>query len=142
MKKREFHIGPGAASLMLIAVVLSLSALCVLSLMSARSDLQLARRSTAVTEETARLNAASERSMAALDAVLLACADAADDEEYLSRVAKSLPENMILEDRTVLWTETGDDCALECAAAIAPLGETPRANWTIHRHLAGFGGLE
>jgi len=142
MKNREYHIGPGAASLLLIAVVLSLSALCLLSLSGARSDLQLTRRSTAVSEEIARLNDQSERSMAKLDAVLAQCGGAADDEEYLEMVAADLPDYMMIEDNTVCWTETGDGRELECAAAIAPLGETPRASWTIHRHWAGFGGME
>lgn len=142
MKKREYHIGPGAASLMLIAVVLSLSALGLLSLNNARNDLNLARRNAAVNTEIALLNDLSERSLAALDAVLAECAHAKTEEEYLSMVRENLPEAMMLEDRTVLWTETGDGRELECAAAIAPLGESPRAKWTIHRHIAGFGGME
>jgi len=142
MKNREYHIGPGAASLLLIAVVLSLSALCLLSLSGAKSDLQLTKRSAAVGGEIARLNDASERSMAKLDAVLMQCGSAADDEEYLAMVAASLPDYMMIEENTVFWTETGDGRELECAAAIAPLGEFPRADWTIHRHWAGFGGME
>lgn len=142
MRKREYHIGPGAASLMLIAVVLSLSVLGVLSMMSARSDLKLTKRSVAVSEEIARLNEKSERSMAALDGILLECAAAADEDEYLAQVQAALPDYMMIEDRTVFWTETGDGRELECAAEIAPLGESPRTHWTIHRHWAGFGGME
>lgn len=142
MRNREYHIGPGAASLLLIAVVLSLCALCLLSLTGAKSDLQLTKRSAAVGAEIARLNDASERSLAKLDAVLLACSGAADDEEYLEAVAASLPDYMMIEENTVFWTETGDGRELECAADIAPLGEFPRVNWTIHRHMAGFGGME
>lgn len=142
MKKRGYHIGPGAPSLMLVAMVLCLSTLCLLGLSSAQGDLKLTQRSTAVSQERARLNALSERSLAALDAVLLDCAGAATEEEYLKQVAERLPENMILEDRTVLWTETGEDRELECAAEIAPLGTSPRVQWTIHRHWAGIGGME
>ena len=38
MNQREYRIGPGAASLMLLVVVLSMSALGMLAMMSARSD--------------------------------------------------------------------------------------------------------
>ncbi len=38
MSQREYRIGPGAASLMLLVVVLSMCVLGVLALMGARSD--------------------------------------------------------------------------------------------------------
>lgn len=143
MKKREFHLGPGAASLMMIAVVLSLSVLGMLCLMSARSDHGLMERSMDVAGEVAELNVQAERSLAALDAALAKCAHAQSDEEYLSLAEKSLPGGMTMEGRTVFWTEAGaEGRGLECAAELAPLGDFPRAKWTIHRHWAGFGGME
>ena len=42
MNRRSFQIGPGAASLLLIAVVLCMGVLGALSLVSARGDAQLA----------------------------------------------------------------------------------------------------
>ena len=45
MNQREYRIGPGAASLMLLVVVLSMSVLGMLALMSARSDENLSLRS-------------------------------------------------------------------------------------------------
>ena len=44
MNQREYRIGPGAASLMLLVVVLSMSVLGMLALMSARSDENLSLR--------------------------------------------------------------------------------------------------
>ena len=102
MKKREFRIGPGAASLILIAVVTAMSILGLLSLMNARTDLQMARRSARVAADVAALDAASEESLACLDAIIAACA-AEDEDEFLARVEESLPEGMILDGRTVLW---------------------------------------
>lgn len=140
MRRREFHIGPGAASLILIAVVTAMSILGLLSLMNARTDLQMARRSAAVAADVAALDAASEASLARLDALAAACA-AENEEEFLAELAGKLPEDMLLDGRTVLWTEYGaDGRTLECGAEIAPMGEMPRIQWTIHRHWAGLGG--
>ena len=142
MKKREFRIGPGAASLILIAVVTAMSILGLLSLMNARTDLQMARRSARVAADVAALDAASEESLARLDAIIAACA-AEEEDEFLARVAQSLPDGMTLDGRTVLWEETGaDGRTLECGARLAPAGSDPRIEWTIHRHWAGIGGEE
>ena len=69
-RKGSITLGPGAASLILIFVVLALSMLSVLALMNSRSDVRLGRRSIEVTEDVYALNAASEASRAQLDAIL------------------------------------------------------------------------
>ena len=80
MNQREYRIGPGAASLMLLVVVLSMSVLGMLALMSARSDENLSLRSAEVARQVAELNVSAERSLAELDDALanegrtLACA--------------------------------------------------------------------
>ena len=51
MNQREYRIGPGAASLMLLVVVLSMSALGMLAMMSARSDESLSLRSQDVARQ-------------------------------------------------------------------------------------------
>ena len=70
MNQREYRIGPGAASLMLLVVVLSMSALGMLAMMSARSDESLSLRSQDVARQVAELNVSAEQSLARLDAVL------------------------------------------------------------------------
>ena len=50
MERKGFRIGPGAASLLLLAVVLSMSALGLLALYSARSDAQMSERSLEVAQ--------------------------------------------------------------------------------------------
>lgn len=140
MMKREFHIGPGAASLILVAVVTAMSILSLLSLMNARTDLQMARRSARVCEDTAQLQTASEENFARLDAIVAACAGG-DEDAYLAQIARVLPGEMTLEGRSVLWTERGaDGHALECGVEIAPMGEMPRIKWMIHRHCVEFEG--
>ena len=136
MKKREFHLGPGAASLMLVAVVLAMSILGMLSMMNARSDIAMARRSAGVAEAVAALDSASEESLAVLDGILAECAAAAaDDADYLASIEQALSEGFTLQNGLVCWNETGmDGRTLECAAEIAPLGENIRLKWAVHRH--------
>ena len=133
MNRRNFQIRPGAASLLLIAVVMSMSVLGVLSLVSARSDAKLSERSVAVAQSAAAIDVQGERSLALLDAALAACQDAENDAAYLQAVAKALPEGMHLMGRTVTWEESIEERKLECRAEIEKLGEFPRVHWTAHR---------
>ena len=137
MRDREYHIGPGAVSLLLVIVIVSMSVLGLLGLISARGDYKLTERavSLAVAENAAA--AESERSFAQLDAILKSCADAEDDASYLSAVKAALPENMILSERSVSWQEKAENGrTLFCETEIAPLGEMPRAAWTEHMFIA------
>lgn len=122
MNQREYRIGPGAASLMLLVVVLSMSVLGMLALMSARSDENLSLRSAEVARQVAELNVSAERSLAELDDALAKAAGAAQSEEdYLARVEAALNEAMTLEGRTVSWKETNDE------------GRTWPAPWSLNR---------
>ena len=67
-KRGNLAIGPGAASLILVSVVLSLTVLGRLSLMGAKNDLRLASRSAQVTASVYELNAQAERALSRLDA--------------------------------------------------------------------------
>lgn len=140
MKRRGFQIGPGAASLMLIVVVLSMSVLGILTLMNARSDERLSARSVEVAQEIYQLDEKAERSLAALDEVLCALqGETQDAEEYLSLITGRLPEGMTLTGNTVTWREQGSDAkALTCTAEIAPLGSFPRCRFVEHRLLSGI----
>ena len=64
---------------MLLVVVLSMSALGMLAMMSARSDESLSLRSQDVARQVAELNVSAEQSLARLDAVLTV-----DDAKWLS----------------------------------------------------------
>lgn len=138
MRDREYHIGPGAVSLLLVIVVVSMSVLGLLGLISARGDYKLTERALSLAAAENAAAAQSERSLAALDALLVKCAaDAADDEAYLSAAEAALPENMVLTGRSVSWRETAENGrTLFCDAEIAPLGELPRVRWTGHMFIA------
>ncbi|MBQ6595071.1 MAG: hypothetical protein IJH78_05355 [Clostridia bacterium] len=132
-RKSRISFGPGAASLILIVVILSMSVLGILSLMSARSDARLSDRASQVVAAGYALSESAERALAELDETVLASRDqAADDEDYASRVMESLPEGMEMEERVISWTETDGTRELDCAVELAPLGSRQRLIWVKH----------
>lgn len=134
MKRRSFYIGPGAASLLLVIVVVSMSVLGLLALMSARSDERLMERSRDFVAAEYETSALAERSLAELDGLLADCARAASaDAAYLEMVARQLPEGMEMSGRTVSWTETSAlGRGLRCAVELSELGAQPRFAWREH----------
>jgi hypothetical protein len=138
LSRRKIAAGPGASSLILIAVVLALSVLTVLTMISARNDEALSLRSEETQEEVYALFARGERSLAALDAVLVkAGKDAGDMEDYLEEVQENLPQGMTLREDQVFWTEKTDNRALGCGVRLLPPGGAERTRWTLHRLGAG-----
>ena len=139
MNQREYRIGPGAASLMLLVVVLSMSALGMLAMMSARSDESLSLRSQDVARQVAELNVSAEQSLARLDAVLADAARTAQGEaDYLARVEAALAEEpeagMTLLGRTGSSTETNDEGrTLRCAVELQERGAFPRYVKAVYR---------
>ena len=134
MRKQKIAFGPGASSLMLIAVVLALSVLTVLTMISARNDEALSIRSTETRLEVAGLFARGEQSLAKLDAVLAeAMKEHPETESYLAAVGESLPEGMQLKDDRVSWTEELDGRTLVCAVRLNAPGEETRYRWVSHR---------
>lgn len=103
--KREFRVGPGAASLILIVVVLGMTVLGVLALASSLADLRLSRRSAELTSGYYVALSEGETRLAALyDALDEARRDARSDEEYLLSVASALPEGCALSDRLITFS--------------------------------------
>ena len=97
MNKRKVALGPGAASLILIIVVLSLCMMAMLTQISARNDYSLCARSAEMVQRVYELNTKSEKKLAELDTLLVtAQKDAADMESYLAGVKELLPEGFKL----------------------------------------------
>ncbi len=125
--------GPGAASLILIVVILSMSVLGMLALMSARSDMNLTRRSAQVVEAVYELNAAAERRLAELDATVAKLREQAqDDQALLALLAAQLPAGLKLDGQTVSWTEEDELRRLSCAAEVLPMSSARRLQWREH----------
>lgn len=134
MNKRKVALGPGAASLILIIVVLSLCMIAMLTQITAKNDYNLCARSADMVQRVYELNAQSEQKMAALDTVLLqARGEAGDMKAYLDKVKEMLPEGMELEEDRITWTEPLDNRNLECIVQLLPLEETQRAKWISHK---------
>ena len=135
MSQREYRIGPGAASLMLLVVVLSMCVLGVLALMGSRSDEGLSLRSIQVAQEVARLNVQAERWLADLDEKLKAASEtAADEAEYLEAVGASLEDGMALDGHRISWQESDENGRmLSCGVELAPRGGNPRYRRLEHR---------
>ena len=134
MNKRKVAMGPGAASLILIVVALSLCMLAMLTQITARGDINLCTRSAEMIQRVYELNAQSEQRLAELDAVLAATRkDAAGMEGYLEQVGANLPEGMTLEADEVSWTEPLDNRYLECVVKLLPLESSARTEWISHK---------
>ena len=141
MKQRDYRIGPGAASLLLVVVVVSMSVLGLLALINARGDYKLTERAEAFVLSEYEAAVQAEKALSGLDGVLSECARAAqDDEAYLLAVKSALPEGMQMNENTVFWEQLADDGrVLRCAVEICPLGSETRYEWTEHVFVAQTG---
>lgn len=133
-KSSKLTFGPGAASIILIVVILSMSILGLLNYMTVRNDLALSDRSADVAETVFDLNARAEKSFAALDAVSVnAFAESAGGEEYLAQVKAELPEGMTLAGDVVSWEESEGIRTLRCGAQLAAASGDGHISWKTHR---------
>ncbi len=134
-KKSMISLGPGAASLILIFVVLALSILGMLSLMNSRNDIRLSERSVQVAQAVYALQTAAEEKRAALDSVLCQAAqEAGSQEAYESAIEAALPEGVEWADGVLSWEETDGFRSLNCALETQPLDAQERTRW-IHFEL-------
>lgn len=141
MKQREYRIGPGAASLLLVVVVVSMSVLGLLALINARGDYKLTQRAEAFVVSEYAASVEAEAAVAELDGILAEYARTAqEDKEYLLAVSGALPESMQINGRTVSWEHPADNGrALKCAVEISPLGSEVRYAWKEHVFIAETG---
>ena len=133
--KRKVALGPGAASLILIVVVLSLCMMAMLTQIGARNDYNLCKRSAEMVQRVYELNAQSEGKLAELDAVLVKAQQdvGTDMDAYLKKVEELLPEGMTFEEGNITWTEPLDNRNLECIVQLLPPGEKQRTKWISHK---------
>lgn len=133
-KGSRVSFGPGAASLILIVVILSMSVLAILALMNARNDIKLSDRSVEVVRAGYELNEEAERRVASLDAIVaLYAGRSQDDDEYAAAVRAFLPADMRMDDRVISFELTDGYRNLSCALRLNPLGDGTRLTWVDHR---------
>ena len=131
--KRKIALGPGAASLILIVVILSLCMFAMLMQIASRNDISLAARGTEMITGVYELFSDSEYRLAKLDAFLVRCQQETQDmEEYLTLVGQNLPEGFTMEGDTVTWQDPLDKRVLTCTVRLLPPGEKERTVWVVH----------
>ena len=129
-KKSSVSLGPGASSLILIFVVLSLAVLGMLSLMTSRNDMRLSERNVQVTEAIYVLNARAERRYAELDAIVARCAQDNNKEQlFRASVRDALPEDVTMENGLLLFWEEDDSRTLDCALRLNSRKSASRLEW-------------
>ena len=141
MKRREYRIGPGAASLLLVVVVVSMSVLGLLALINARGDQKLTERGVQFAQAEYEASAQAEGRLAELDGVLAQCAQRAmNDEAYMRLVLEALPDGMRLEGNAVAWEQESEyGRTLRCKVEILPLEAQARYIWKQHMFVAPEG---
>ena len=129
MNKR-FRMSPGAPSLVLIVVVLSMSIMGMLMFIRTQNDMRLSSRSVQVAGQDARLYVQAEETFAALDGMVLQCRlKAAGDEQLLELVAEALPEDMEIEENIIFWQETDGSRVFWAGAQVQPMDSEVRLTW-------------
>ncbi|MBO7663934.1 MAG: hypothetical protein J6U01_11240 [Clostridia bacterium] len=131
--KRKIALGPGAASLILIVVALSLAMMAMLTIIGSRNDYSLCYRSASMIEKVYELNAASEQRLAELDGIVASALGEENEELFLKKIQGSLPKDMTLEDDLVSWSEPLENRTLECTVRIRKTNDTNRIQWVSHK---------
>lgn len=127
-KKSSVSFGPGASSLILIFVVLSMSVLGMLALMNGRNDARLSSRSVQVIEAGYALSEQAEACRAELDALVAENLRQGGD---LAALEAALPEGVTLEEGALCWEETDGYRVLSCALTLSPANGA-RLAWLRH----------
>ena len=134
MKKRTsaLSFGPGASSLILIFVVLSMTVLGMLSLLSARNDRGLSARSIQVVQAQYALNQKAEERLAEIGGLLSECHQTADSNEaYLNHIRERLPDDVTLEGNELSYSVTDGTRTLRCRLYINDFS-TGGTTWLLH----------
>ena len=138
----SISIGPGAASLILVFVMLSMSVLAMLSVTTSRDDLRLSERSLEVAQQVYALHDKAEETLARLGDIVVSCEEESKDlTSYLQALAGALPAGMTLENIdgriAISWEETGDAGTLSCAVSAGDLQDDAPLEWLRHDLSAG-----
>ena len=135
-RKSHISMGPGAASLILIFVMLSASVLAMLTMMNSRNDRLLSERSAQVAEAVYALNASAEESRAELSGYLIG--------KRLSEAAEMPDERFTAEGDTIAWTEADGSRTLSLRVHLDSDsdGIIQKLSWISHRLTADIGNVE
>ena len=141
MKKRgsALSFGPGAPSLILIFVILSMTVLGMLAMLSAKNDLSLSKRSIQVVQAQYALNIQAEECHAEIDRIIAECRESAGTrDELLGMLSERLPEDVRL-DRdddnqfdTISYTVSDGTRTIRCKLLVHDPEYETRTEWMLH----------
>lgn len=138
MKHREqSRVGLGAASLIMILLVLCLALMGVLSLMSARADRTLSRRYAQLAEGYANASAEAQAAIARLDEQLAEAHGAAQDEAQYEKACTAITEaggaQVVWESdsRAVMRFDAQEERCLEVTLERKPWSEVQESRYNI-----------
>ncbi len=126
--EQNYRIGPGAASLLMIVVVLSLTVLGILALIGARNDHKLSLRNQEMVSAYYDASSQAQEALLRLDAVLFnARKNSADEGTYLEEVLANLPEGFELDGQTARYeADAGANRTLTLTVEVKGLVEKDR----------------
>lgn len=129
MNKR-FRMSPGAPSLVLIVVVLSMSIMGMLMFIRTQNDQRLSDRSMLVAQADTLLGERAEERFAALDNLASICKNKTnDDAAWLMAVEEALPEEMEMDGRRISWQEEDHGRVLYVTVDLCPYEDAQRITW-------------
>ena len=128
-RNSSISLGPGAPSLILILVVLTMSVLGMLSLMAAHSDLNLSARSAEVIQAVYELQEQAERTRAEIAGAVV---QDPDGKGILLENPDAIPEGAELEEAQISWQETDGVRTIDCAVILEQTADGIRVPWVRH----------
>ena len=131
MNKYGFRIGPGAASIILVIVVVTMSILGVLALSEAKTEKTLSEKSTQFVKEANLLEYNAQFTVMQLDEII---SSAREQSDFLSYIKETIPENVsMMEDRLSFETSLDGSKFLEITIRILPDTEDERFEYVSRR---------
>ena len=131
MNKYGFRIGPGAASIILVIVVVTMSILGVLALSEAKTEKTLSEKSTQFVKEENLLEYNVQFTVMQLDEII---SSARGQSDFLSYTKETIPENVSMtEDRLSFETSLDGSKFLEITIRILPDTEDERFEYVSRR---------
>ena len=131
MNKYGFRIGPGAASIILVIVVVTMSILGVLALSEAKTEKTLSEKSTQFVKEANLLEYNAQFTVMQLDEII---SSAREQSDFLSYTKETIPENVSMtEDRLSFETSLDGSKFLEITIRILPDTEDERFEYVSRR---------
>ena len=132
-KKSSITLGPGAPSLILICVVLSMTVLGMLAQLTARNDLRFSRRSAEVAETVYALRERAEERRAAVAALYTAGGEEAVDAALAGEAIPDILSGLRRDGDELVWEERAGTGGEDTQVLFCALRVGEGMPWTAQR---------